>query len=92
MQYNKSQIMKSAWRAFKMKSNTKTFGECLKSAWSLEKMYKGIKAEVKTKRDKLTSKKFDSNNGTRVSYNNVADSAFYNSSSRGYMGSSYVGD
>ena len=38
MNYNRSQIMKSAWRTFKMKSNSKSFGECLKSAWMLEKM------------------------------------------------------
>lgn len=30
--------MKSAWRTYRMKTNTKTFGECLKSTWRLEKL------------------------------------------------------
>ena len=34
MKYNKSEIMKSAWRIYKRNSGSTSFGEALKQAWA----------------------------------------------------------
>ncbi|MCC8186638.1 MAG: hypothetical protein LIP08_03770 [Bacteroides sp.] len=36
--FNKSEIMRSAWSNFKRSNGTKTFAECLKSAWMFAKL------------------------------------------------------
>lgn len=44
MKYNRSQIMKNAWRTYKYvgKKQGKTFAECLKSTWRLAKLQVSI--------------------------------------------------
>lgn len=84
--------MKSAWRAFKMKSNTKSFGECLKSAWRLEKMSVSMNMSISKSLERSKAVKFTPNKGVESSYNrlDIPESAFYSNST--HRGGRFVND
>lgn len=90
--FNLSQIMKDAHRFYRSNSRMgRTFGECLKLAWTWAK--DAIK--FKEERDaKIKAMAANYKPAERKSYNDSkitwADS--YNSNSKGYMGSQYCGD
>lgn len=58
--YNKSQILKNAWRTYKFvgKKKGQSFGECLKATWRLAKLHASIEAsEVKNKAERASEYK-----------------------------------
>lgn len=93
--YNKSQILKNAWRTYKYvgKKKGQTFGEVLKSTWRLAKIHVSMEeaaSEAKAKRDAeynqwLESKK---NEVKKVSYSNYSYEDLYGTFQHGR----YVGD
>mgnify|MGYP000184839948 CR=1 FL=1 len=89
--YNLSQIMQDAHRFYRSNSRMgRTFGECLKLAWTW------AKDEVKFKEEREAKAKAMLANQKPVERNSYNDritwSDCYNSNSRGYMGSQYCGD
>lgn len=97
--YNLHQIMKAAHeiyrKYFKLYSIThgvKTFGDCLKVAWSDEK--KRVADEEARIADKEAMKVALTQSIKRSSYDDLSipSSAYYNPNSTGRFGSRYVGD
>lgn len=95
--YNKSVIMKDAWRIYRSSHrNGRSFSECLKASWKWEKSaYKAREErEIKLKQSIAQSNaEYEANKNKPNPYNDLSipASAYY-SGSRGYMGANYVGD
>ena len=92
--YDLSQIMKNAHRTYKYvgKKQGKTFGEVLKSTWSLFKMHAAM-AELRARQDaelKKQSDEFVHVKAEAVKYTFEGD--VYDRTSKGYLGSQYCGD
>lgn len=97
--YNLSMIMKSAHRNYKRANGTKSFSDCLKSAWRLAKLQNSFSDENIEKRTREAAKAInapyeDMVQAKRSRYDdkNIPSSAFYNPNSKGRFGSHYVGD
>lgn len=90
--YNLSQIMKDAHRFYKSNSRMgRTFGECLKLAWTWAKDAIKFAEERKAKAEAMMA---NYKPAEHISYDDskITWSDCYRSSSRGYMGSQYCGD
>ena len=98
--FNLSQIMKSAHSSYKRNKGERSFSDCLKSAWSFAKLQESLSNENVQKRTAEFASKINeaSRNASKSTpskaYNDLSipASAFYNASSKGHMGSKYVGD
>ena len=85
--YNKSQILKNAWRTYKYvgKKKGQTFGEVLKSTWRLAKIHVSMEeaaAEAQAKRDAeynqwLESKKNEVKKGSSDYKGYISHTALY---------------
>ena len=90
--FNLSQIMKDAHRFYRSRARMgRTFGECLKLAWTWAKDAIKLSEERKAKAEAMRANQKPVERG---SYNdkNITWSDCYNVNSRGYMGSQYCGD
>lgn len=90
--YNLSQIMKDAHRFFRSNSRMgRTFGECLKLAWTWAKDAIKFAEEREAKIQAMIA---NQKPVERKSYDDSSRtwSDCYNSSSKGHMGSQYCGD
>lgn len=97
--YNLSMIMKSAHRNYKRANGSKSFSDCLKSAWKFAKLQENFSDDNISKRDKEAAKSINASYRNVVpaqssSYNDLSipQSAYYNPNSKGRFGSHYVGD
>ena len=106
MKYNRSQIMKSAWRTYRysFKKVGKTFGQALSQAWEIAKIgankvaekVKPVAVSFEEKMRRLNNalagmKANQSNPATRdSSMDNVPESAFYSNST--HRGGRFVND
>jgi len=96
--YNVSDIMKSAWRTYRLRKGAMSFSDCLKRAWKIAKM-DAITSECieeGNKRFADSMKEFaDSSVKAKPcsKYNNVdiPASAYY-SGNKGYMGANFCND
>ena len=91
--YNLSQIMKDAHRLYNSKSRMgRTFGECLKLAWTWAKDAIKFAEEREAKvKAMLANQKPVERTISNVASNLTWDDC-YNANSKGYMGSQYCGD
>ena len=99
--YNLSRIMKDAWNTYKKYSYGRTFGECLKEAWEIEKdvfnLMNGSNTRVEKKVEVIPSVKSESVRDYDFEKRDLelakkyGKDAFYNSNSM-YKGMRYCGD
>lgn len=96
--YNKSQIMKNAWRTYKYvgKKQGKSFGECLASSWRLEKLAVSMaesQAKAKAQREaeaKANAEYRANNKAVKADYNGaISHEALYG---RSFVSGGYCGD
>ena len=98
MKYNRSQIMKNAWRTYKYvgKKQGKTFSEVLKSTWRLAKLQAQME-ENAAKREAEEQARNEEFRNARLNWNPIK--ADYNGSishealyGRSFVNGGYVGD
>lgn len=90
--YNLSEIMQDAHSFYNSRSRMgRTFGECLKLAWTWAKNAIKFKEEREAKAKAMLA---DYKPVERLSYNDskITWSDCYNANSKGYMGAQYCGD
>lgn len=91
--YNRSQIMKNAWRTYKYvgKKNGQTFGEVLASTWKLAKCHASMEESMRRKkaeREALREFYRTSVQKVEVSYSNYSYEDLYGT----FQSGRYVGD
>lgn len=99
--YNRSQIMKNAWRQYKYvgKKRGQSFSDCLKASWKMFKMHAAFDAEEAKIADEIQARKDAerrfwkeklSNKAVKADYNGyISHTALYG---REFVSGGYCGD